>query len=165
MSGRKGRGGYSVTRRLGTAFGMLIGLILLVAAGLLTAAYIGHRASDEIVDQTQPALADNLRLHGEASDMQRSMRGYLLTGDRMQLDAYRTAREAYPAILASALEHGGPEADRNLRTQAQQLQAYVRISDQQARAVPRSEQAARLTRGARSCSTRSRPPTTSLKSG
>ncbi|WP_405596790.1 ATP-binding protein [Streptomyces sp. NBC_01410] len=146
MSGHKGRGGNSVTRRLGTAFGVLIGLILLVAAGVLTATFIGYGASDEIVDRTQPALADNLRLHGEASDMQRSMRGYLLTGDRRQLDAYLTARQAYPAVLASALEHGDPATDRSLRTQQQQLQAYVRITDQQARATPRSEQAARLTR-------------------
>lgn len=146
MSGRKGRGGYSVTRRLGTAFGVMTGLILLVAAGVLTAAFIGHRASDEIIDRTQPTLADNLRLHGEASDMQRSMRGYLLTGDQKQLAAYRTARHAYPAILASALEHGDPQDDRNLRTQGQQLQVYVRTADQQAVATPRSERAARLTR-------------------
>lgn len=146
MSGDRELGGYSVTRRLGTAFGVLIGLILLVAAGVLTAAFIGHGVADEIVDRTQPAIADNLRLNHKAADMQRSMRGYLLTGDRQQLDAYRTAREEYPAVLAAALEHGGPEADRNLRTQAQQLQAYLRIADLQERATPRSEQAARLSR-------------------
>ncbi|TQK44077.1 GAF domain-containing protein [Streptomyces sp. SLBN-118] len=146
MSGRRGRGGDSVTRRLGIAFSVMTGLILLVGAGVLTATFIGHGASDEIVDRTQPALADNLRLHGEASDMQRSMRGYLLTGDQKLLDAYRAARQAYPAVLASALEHGDPATDRNLRTQAQQLQAYVRIADQQAGVTQRSEQAARLTR-------------------
>ncbi|WP_405808684.1 ATP-binding protein [Streptomyces sp. NBC_00210] len=146
MSGGRELGGYSVTRRLGTAFGVLIGLILLVAAGVLTASSIAHGASDEIIDRTQPALADNLRLHGHAADMQRSMRGFLLTGDQKQLDAYRTAREEYPAVLASAVEDGSPETDRNLRTQAQQLEAYLRIADQQMRARPGSEKAARLTR-------------------
>ncbi|MGI5399455.1 ATP-binding protein [Streptomyces sp. CA-135486] len=148
MSGGRDRGGYSVTRRLGTAFGVLIGLIVLVAAGVLAGAFIGHATTDAIVDRIQPTLIDNLRLHRAAADVQRSMRGYLITGDQKQLDTYRAAREAYPAILAEALKSGGPEADRNLRTQAQQLQAYLRVVEQQERATPRSEQAARLTRKA-----------------
>ncbi|MFK4227248.1 ATP-binding protein [Streptomyces sp. NPDC019890] len=148
MSSGRDRGGYSVTRRLGTAFGVLIGLILLVAGGVLTGAFIGHATSDVIVDRLQPALIDNLRLHREAADIQRSMRGYLITGDQKQLDAYRSAREAYPAILATALRHGDPETDQNLRTQARQLQAYLRITEQQEKARPRSEQAAQLTRKA-----------------
>ncbi|MFE9442170.1 ATP-binding protein [Streptomyces sp. NPDC006602] len=137
-----------MTRRLGTAFGVLTGLIVLVGGGVLTGALLENATNDEIVDRVQPSLADNLRLHGEADHMQRSIRGYLITGDPEQLEHYREALRRYPAVLADARDHGSPETDRNLAKQEQQLKVYLSYAERQAKAVPRSAEAARLTREA-----------------
>ncbi|MFD5234638.1 ATP-binding protein [Streptomyces qaidamensis] len=144
-SRRKSKG---VERRLTLAFGVSTGLILLVGAGALTGAFLEKTTQDQIIDRVQPALLDNTHLHAQAAHMQRSMRGYLLTGDKALLADYRRARAGYPAILSDARRHTSGETEQSLNRQDQQLQAYLRVTDQQAQASPRSDQAARLTRKA-----------------
>ncbi|WP_367322612.1 ATP-binding protein [Streptomyces sp. HUAS ZL42] len=141
-----GREGDSVGRRLGWAFGLLTGLILLVGAGALTGSLLTHSTHERAGDRLAPTLADTVRLRDESVHMQRSMRGYLITGDLKQLDGYFESRSRWPAVLASARAHGDAAADRSLATQARELAAYVRVADQQARVAPRSDEAARLTR-------------------
>ncbi|MDG9709604.1 ATP-binding protein [Streptomyces sp. DH10] len=135
-----------VGRRLTSAFAVTTCLILLVGVGALIGAFLEKATQDQIIDRVQPALMANTHLHNQAAHMQRSMRGYLLTGDRALLADYRRARAGYPAILVDARRHTAGDTERNLNRQDQQLQAYLRVGDQQAKAAPRSEQAAGLTR-------------------
>ncbi|MFJ5999927.1 ATP-binding protein [Streptomyces sp. NPDC092370] len=135
-----------VGRRLGIAFGVLTALIALVGAGAVTGAVMENAVQDRIADRVQPAWAANMRLHQEAVQMQRSMRGYLLLGDRELLDDYRQARDGYPDLLAVVRRHATRGMDDNLDMQQRQLRAYVRVADQQGKASPRSEQAVKLTR-------------------
>ncbi|MFJ6000441.1 ATP-binding protein [Streptomyces sp. NPDC092370] len=136
----------SVGRRLNVAFGVLIVLIALVGAGAVTGALMENAVQDRIADRVQPAWAANMRLHHEAVQMQRSMRGYLLIGDPDLLDDYRQARDGYPDLLAVVRRHATSGMDSSLDRQQAQLRAYVHIADQQAKAAPRSEQAVELAR-------------------
>ncbi|MER7900701.1 ATP-binding protein [Streptomyces sp. NPDC096046] len=133
-------------RRLNIAFGVLTALIALVGAGALTGAVMENAVQDRIADRVQPAWAANMRLHHEAVQMQRSMRGYLLLGDRDLLDDYRQARDDYPGAMAAVRRYATPETEDNLDRQQRQLAAYVEIADQQAKAAPRSAQAVELAR-------------------
>ncbi|MEV5440504.1 ATP-binding protein [Streptomyces sp. NPDC052682] len=135
-----------VGRRLGIAFGVLTALIALVGAGAVTGAVMQNAVEDRIADRVQPAWAANMRLHQEAVQMQRSMRGYLLLGDRGLLDDYRQARDRYPDLLAVVRRYATPAMEDNLDRQHRQLRAYVRIADEQGKASPRSDQAVKLAR-------------------
>ncbi|MDG9710624.1 ATP-binding protein [Streptomyces sp. DH10] len=136
----------SVARRLGIAFGVLTALIALVGAGAVTGAVMENTVQDRIADRLQPAWAANMRLHNEAVRLQRSVRGYLLLGDRDLLEDYRQARDRYPGLLDAVRRHATPGVDGNLDSQQRQLAAYVQIADRQAKASPRSEQAVKLAR-------------------
>ena len=101
MSG-PGRNGDSVGRRLGLAFGLLTGLILLVGAAALTGSILTHSSHDKVSDRLEPTFTDTVRLHYEGVHMQRSVRGYLITGDREYMEEYHQSRSRYPAMLARA---------------------------------------------------------------
>ncbi|UUU24644.1 ATP-binding protein [Streptomyces sp. DSM 40750] len=148
MSGVSRRGGGRMATRLGAAFALLIALLLVVGAGALTSALVADGMHRRVVTRLEPAADDNDRLHDEVVQMQRSVRSYLLTGDPAQLRAYREARDSSFAVLADVRRRADAEARESLATQAAELRAYAGVADQEAQAVPRSEQAARLTREA-----------------
>ncbi|MXM64889.1 HAMP domain-containing protein [Streptomyces sp. HUCO-GS316] len=147
MSGILGRGGGTVGRRLGSAFGLLIFLIALCGAGALIGADRLDNEYDEIIDHVDPAGDDRLLLRSTAVGAQRSVRGYLITGDPRELAAFRQARDSVPSIIDDLRGYG--VADEGLLTaQQRELTAYFRVAERQTRAVPRSERAAALTREA-----------------
>jgi len=146
MSRASGRGGR-VARRLGLAFGLLTLLIALCGAGTLIGALLLENQRDWISDRVHPAEDDNLRLLNAGVSAQRSMRGYLITGDQSELAAFRAARDTIPSIIDDIRGHEVVD-EGGLATQQRQVEAYLRVADNQAHATPRSGQAVALTREA-----------------
>ncbi|WP_128380568.1 sensor histidine kinase [Streptomyces cavernae] len=145
MSGAILRRGDSTARRLGTAFGLLIALLLALGAGALTCALWVDSTHHEVIEELEPAQDANVYLHSRAAIMHRSLRTYLLTGDRNELESYDVARADTFAALSSAQRHATGMSRASFARQVDQLQSYVRLVDQQAKAEPRSEEAVRLT--------------------
>ncbi|MFE9648662.1 ATP-binding protein [Streptomyces sp. NPDC006365] len=126
-------------------FGLLIALLLLVGAGSLTTAEMADELHDEVVDQLEPVVRENQDVHDRAAHMHRSVRTYLLTGDRTEQSSYLRTRDEAFAILAAAGRHATDAARRNLAVQERQLRAYTRMADHQAKASPGGQGATRLT--------------------
>ncbi|WP_078973263.1 ATP-binding protein [Streptomyces sp. MMG1533] len=141
------RGGGRVAHRLGLAFGLLTLLIALCGAGTLIGALVLESQRDWISDRVHPAEDDNLRLLNAGVSAQRSMRGYLITGDRSELAAFRAARAGMLSISQDVRGHEVADED-DLATQQRQFEAYLRVADDQAHATPGSAQAVALTREA-----------------
>ncbi|MEU9169735.1 ATP-binding protein [Streptomyces sp. NPDC048420] len=147
MSRASVRGGGRVAHRLGLAFGLLTLLIALCGVGTLTGALVLETQRDRVADRVQPAEGDNLRLLNAAVSAQRSMRGYLVTGDQSELAAFRAARDGIPSVIDDIRGHDVAD-ERNVATQQRQLDAYLRVADDQAHATAGSAQAVALTREA-----------------
>jgi signal transduction histidine kinase/CHASE3 domain sensor protein len=147
MSGIAGPGRGSVGRRLGYTFGLLTFLIALCGIGTLIGAQLLQEEHDSIIDRIHPAADDNRLLRTEAISAQRSVRGYLITGDQSELAAFRVSRKHIPSVIEDIRGHDVVD-DGALGAQQLALNAYFRVADEQARSTPRSEQAAALTREA-----------------
>ncbi|MFJ7343677.1 ATP-binding protein [Streptomyces sp. NPDC101110] len=147
MSRPSGRGAGRVAHRLALAFGLLILLITLCGASTLIGALVLERQRDRIIDRVLPAQDDNVRLLNAGVSAQRSMRGYLVTGDRSELADFRAARESIASISAAVRAHEVLDDD-DLTTQQRQIEAYLRIADDQAKSTPGSARAVTLTREA-----------------
>ncbi|MFF0159488.1 ATP-binding protein [Streptomyces sp. NPDC005263] len=137
----------SVARRLAYAFGLLTLLIALTGTAMLIGTLRLSAAQDRITHRVHPAVDDNLRLRNESVTAQRSIRGYLITGDQIELAAFHTAKNRIPSVISDLRGHGVAD-ENNVATQQREIQAYLRVADQQALATPRSDQAATLTRKA-----------------
>ncbi|MGK5694700.1 ATP-binding protein [Streptomyces sp. URMC 128] len=147
MSRASGRGGGRVAHRLGLAFGLLILLIGLCGTGTLIGALVLDSRRDRISDRIRPAEIDNLRLLNAGISVQRSMRGYLVTGDRRELAAFRAARDSIPSFVDSVRGHGVAD-EGDLAAQQRQIEAYLRVAGNQAQTTPGSARAVALTREA-----------------
>ena len=147
MSRASRQGNGRVAHRLGLAFGLLTLLIALCGAGTLTGALVLDSQRHRISDRIHPAEIDNLRLLNAGISVQRSMRGYLVTGDRRELAAFRAARDSIPSIIDGVRVHEVAD-EGELATQQRQFEAYLRVADDQARTTPGSAQALALTREA-----------------
>ncbi|PNG21472.1 ATP-binding protein [Streptomyces cahuitamycinicus] len=147
MSGASRRAGGRVAYRLGFAFGLLTLLIALCGASALIGALVLESQRDRIVDRVHPAEDDNVRLLNAGVSAQRSMRGYLVTGDRSELAAFRGAQQAIASITAEVRAHDVLDGD-DLATQQRQIEAYLRVADEQANSIPGSARAIELTREA-----------------
>ncbi|MET7691776.1 ATP-binding protein [Streptomyces sp. NPDC005483] len=147
MNGTAGRGTGSVGRRLGYTFGLLTFLIALCGTGTLIGAQLLQNQYDRIIDRIHPAEDDNRRLRTEAISAQRSIRGYLITGDESELAAFRVSRGRIPPVIDDLRGHDIVD-ESDIAPQGRALDAYFRVAEEQARSTPRSEQAAALTREA-----------------
>ncbi|MDX3451803.1 ATP-binding protein [Streptomyces sp. ME02-8801-2C] len=147
MSGASGRRGGRVAHRLGLTFGLLTLLIALCGAGTLIGALALESRRDGVSERLRHAEDDNLRLFNAGVSAQRSMRGYLVTGDQSELAAFRAARDGIPSVIDDLRGHEVADED-DLATQQRQLEAYLRIADEQEYATPGSAQAVSLTREA-----------------
>ncbi|GAA2765311.1 hypothetical protein GCM10010103_43520 [Streptomyces paradoxus] len=142
-----GQDGGRVAHRLGLAFGLLTLLIALCGASTLIGALALESQRDRITDQVLPAQDDNVRLLNAGISAQRSMRGYLVTGDRSELAAFRAARESIASISGDVRAHKVLD-EEDLTTQQRQIEAYLRVADDQAKTTPGSARAVTLTREA-----------------
>ncbi|MFK4100126.1 ATP-binding protein [Streptomyces sp. NPDC019531] len=147
MNGIADRVNGSVGRRLGYTFGLLTFLIALCGIGTLIGAQLLQSHYDQIIDRIHPADDDNRRLRTEAINAQRSVRGYLITGDQSELAAFRVSQGRIPSVIDDLRGHDVVD-ESDIAPQQRDLAAYFRVADEQTRSTPRSEQAAVLTREA-----------------
>ncbi|MEU2909992.1 ATP-binding protein [Streptomyces massasporeus] len=141
------QGGGRVAHRLGLAFGLLTLLIALCGASALIGTLVLESHRDRIIDRVLPAQDDNIRLLNAGISAQRSMRGYLVTGDRSELADFRAVRESIASISGDVRAHKVLDED-DLTTQERQIEAYLRVADDQAKTTPGSALAVTLTREA-----------------
>ncbi|WP_411148046.1 hypothetical protein [Streptomyces sp. A30] len=135
MSRASRRGSGRVAHQLGLAFGLLTLLIALCGAGTLIGALVLDSQRDWISDRVHPAEDDNLHLLNAGISVQRSVRGYLVTGDRRELAAFRAARDSIPSIIDDVRRHEVAD-ESDLATQQRQIEAYLRVAEDQASTPP-----------------------------
>ena len=136
-------GTRSVRQLLTRAFAVLV--LLIVCAGLaeMTAVLLQHRVVNQLTTHVQPLQVANARLRTVLADAQRSLRGYLLTGDSQLLDTYHVARGEYHAAIGRLRELAvtGPER-ASVREQAERADGWWTLAERQWQAPPRSDTAA-----------------------
>lgn len=87
--------------------GLGLGLLLAVGLGLVTSQYLASRL-DRSLQRTEAlwnALEDSRALLGYAASMEAGYRGFLLTGDRAQLESYEAAVAEWPRLLGELHRH------------------------------------------------------------
>lgn len=130
-------------------FQVLTTLLLLLAAGAgLYFQWLNHQLSISVsqMQTLRDAMQENRRLLGLSLDLETALRGYLLRGEEMHLEAYRSADNAIPqqvAILGKLLaEHPTLMAElarieKMLQAKRQQLAAvqasFQKGNDQESR--------------------------------
>jgi CHASE3 domain sensor protein len=133
----------TTARLLNRAFAVLVLLVLLAGAAGITASVLQHRSVRQISEQIVPLRLANTQLRVVLSDAQRSLRGYLLTGEASLLGQFQAASAAFgPATqrlraLATAPAHRTAVAE-----QIRLAGPWWRHADLQSRLPPRSPQAA-----------------------
>ncbi|UQU62914.1 ATP-binding protein [Couchioplanes caeruleus] len=132
----------SVGRLLTRAFGLLVALIVVSGAAETTALIMQRRVVDELSSHVQPLELANAEMHSVLADAQRSLRGYLLTGDGQLLDTYYVARSSY-ALTGRKLRNLAQERETDrVNRQLQRADAWWVLAERQREAPPRSEAAA-----------------------
>ena len=132
----------SVGRLLTRAFGVLVGLIVLSGAAETTALIMQHRVVEELSTRVQPLELANSDLHSVLADAQRSLRGYLLTGDGQLLDTYYIAHSDYGLTSGKLRELARGEDDAAVGRQLRHADAWWTLAERQREAPPRSDAAA-----------------------
>jgi signal transduction histidine kinase len=132
----------TVARLLSRAFILLVALFIAAGAVELTAVLIQHRAAEELIHRVQPLELANDRLRAVLADAQRSLRGYLLTGDGQMLETYAQAKSDY-FLAVQSLQNLSTGSDRTAASeQIVRADAWWAVADRQRLALPRSDDAA-----------------------
>jgi signal transduction histidine kinase/CHASE3 domain sensor protein len=133
----------SVGRLLTRSFAVLVALI--VCSGLVetSAVLVQHRVVRDLSTHVQPLELANARLGGVLGDAQRGLRGYLLTGDKQLLDTYHVARSDYVQESRRLLDLASDTEEAAVQAQLSRADAWWALAEQQRRAAPRSDVAAR----------------------
>ncbi|MEV4703441.1 ATP-binding protein [Actinoplanes sp. NPDC049316] len=132
----------SVGRLLTRAFAALVALIVLSGAAETTALIMQHRVVDELSRHVQPLELANAEMHSVLADAQRSLRGYLLTGDGQLLDTYHVARSAFGVTGRKLRELAEQREADAVHRQLERADAWWALAERQRDAPPRSEAAA-----------------------
>jgi two-component system, OmpR family, phosphate regulon sensor histidine kinase PhoR len=137
------RGDGSVRRLLGRAFALITLLILSAGLAEMVTVLIQHRVVNQLSMHVQPLQVANGHLRGVLADAQRSLRGYLLTGDGQLLDGYYVAKSDYAIAVVDIADLVTPREKAIVDAQVQHAGAWWRLAEQQRQAPPRSDAAAR----------------------
>jgi two-component system phosphate regulon sensor histidine kinase PhoR len=134
----------SVGRLLSRSFAVLVALIVCSGLAEMTTVLVQHRVVRELSTHVQPLELANARLRTVLGDAQRGLRGYLLTGDGQVLDTYHVARSDY-VLAGQTLRELATGAGEGPAVEAQLSRAdsWWVLAEQQRRAPPRSDAAAR----------------------
>lgn len=132
----------TVGRLLTRAFALLVALI--VGSGLAEMAIVllQHRVVRELSAHVQPLELANAHLRGVLGDAQRSLRGYLLTGDAQLLDSFYAARGEYYLARISIRGFAAARETAAVETQLAGAAAWWGHAERQRQAPPRSAAAA-----------------------
>ncbi|MEV6630166.1 CHASE3 domain-containing protein [Actinoplanes sp. NPDC051470] len=136
------RGDGSVRRLLGRTFALLALLILGAGLAEMVAVLLQHRVVDQLSTHVQPLQVANAHLRGVLADAQRSLRGYLLTGDGQMLDGYYVARSDYGKAVDDVETLVGDREQGGITTQLRHADQWWAVAERQRRTPPRSEAAA-----------------------
>ena len=133
----------SVGRLLTRAFAALV--LLIVCAGLIemSTVLVQHRTVNELSTHVQPLQLANAHLRGVLADAQRSLRGYLITGDGQLLDTYHVARSEYPVAVAELRELCTGDEMPSVDAQVIRADQWFQVAEQQRDAAPLSASAVR----------------------
>ena len=135
----------TVARLLSTAFGVLVLLILLSGSAGLAASALQHSSVRTLNDHVVPMRLANTHLRVVLGDAQRALRGYLLTGDPQLLRVHDTAKDSYAPALEELLGLATTPGERvAIIEQDTRAQRWWWLASVQRGAVPRSDEAARL---------------------
>lgn len=134
----------SIGRLLYRSFGALV--LLLVMSGVI--ALVGMREQTasvrELTDRVTPTRMANIGLRSVMIDAQRSVRGYLLSGDPRFIELYDSAFDRYPATVEALRASIRPDDLAAVTRQAAHASAWLEIATQQRHATPRSDTAVLL---------------------
>ncbi|MEV7625042.1 ATP-binding protein [Actinoplanes sp. NPDC089786] len=136
------RGDGSVRRLLGRTFALLTLLILGAGLAEMVAVLLQHRVVDQLSTHVQPLQVANAHLRGVLADAQRSLRGYLLTGDGQMLDGYYVARSDYGKAVDDVETLVGDREQGGVTTQLRHADQWWAVAERQRRTPPRGEAAA-----------------------
>ncbi|HWH01248.1 MAG TPA: ATP-binding protein, partial [Pilimelia sp.] len=103
-----------------------------------------YRTVHALTERVNPLRLANLQVRTQLSDAQRSLRGYLLTGDPQFLSSYESARREYVDGVAALRTMVDTEADRDLFEQQVTLADAWWAHAQRQRRVPARSDAAGL---------------------
>ena len=134
----------SVGRLLTRSFAVLVALIVCSGLAEMTAVLMQHRVVRELSTHVQPLELANARLRNVLGDAQRGLRGYLLAGDSQLLDTYYGARADYVVAGRDLLELATGEEQAAAESQLERADLWWALAEQQRRAPPRSDAAARF---------------------
>jgi two-component system, OmpR family, phosphate regulon sensor histidine kinase PhoR len=104
-----------------------------------------HRVVRDLSEHVQPLELANAELRGVLADAQRSLRGYLLTGDGQLLDTYDDARTSFPAAGDLLLRLAHDDERPAVHDQIDRANSWWMLAEQQRQVVPRSDAAAAFT--------------------
>jgi two-component system phosphate regulon sensor histidine kinase PhoR len=133
----------SVGRLLTRSFAVLVALIVCSGLAEMTTVLVQHRAFRELSSHVQPLELANARLRAVLGDAQRGLRGYLLTGDGQLLDTYHVARSDYGLAGRELKGLATGAEERAVDAQLARADAWWVLAEQQRKAPPRSDAAAR----------------------
>ncbi|WP_433727193.1 ATP-binding protein [Actinoplanes sp. CA-051413] len=134
----------SVGRLLTRSFAVLVALIVCSGLAEMTTVLVQHRVVRELSTHVQPLELANARLRAVLGDAQRGLRGYLLTGDAQVLDTYLAARGEYTQASLNLLELATAAEEPAVDAQLIRADIWWALAEQQRRAPPRSDTAARF---------------------
>jgi two-component system, OmpR family, phosphate regulon sensor histidine kinase PhoR len=136
------RGDGTVRRLLGRAFALLTLLILSAGLAEMLTVLIQHRVVYQLSTHVQPLQVANAHLRGVLADAQRSLRGYLLTGDGQLLDGYHVARSEYAVAVVDVEDLVTAQEQAVVDAQVTHAGQWWELAERQLQAPPRSEAAA-----------------------
>jgi signal transduction histidine kinase len=133
----------TVAGLLGRAFAALVVLILLSGLAGIGASVLQLRSLRELSDRVVPLRLATTDFRSVMTDAQRSIRGYLLTGDRHFLAEYDEAAAGFgPAVRRMRLLATEKSERAAVEDQVRLAGRWWRHGDRQRRLPPRSEAAA-----------------------
>ncbi len=133
----------TVGRLLSTAFAVLVALIVGSGLAELAAVLVQHRAVQQLTGEVQPMQLANAELRAVMTDAQRSLRGFLLTGDERMLDTYYASRNAFTTVGADLHRLGSGPDDVAVDQQITAADGWWANAELQRLEPPRSSTAAR----------------------
>ncbi|GLY93745.1 ATP-binding protein [Actinoplanes sp. NBRC 103695] len=136
------RGDGTVRRLLGRAFALLTLLILGAGLAEMVTVLIQQRVVHQLSTHVQPLQIANAHLRGVLADAQRSLRGYLLSGDGQLLDGYHVARSEYALAVVDVQDLATAQERAVVTEQVTNAGQWWELAERQRQAPPRSQAAA-----------------------
>jgi signal transduction histidine kinase/CHASE3 domain sensor protein len=132
----------TVARLLNRAFAGMVALILLSGTAGVVASVLQHRSVRQLSEQIMPLRLANAHLRVVMGDAQRSLRGFLLSGDARSLATYMSAAAEFGPTVRLLRSRAVSEVERAaVERQVELAGRWWRHADRQRTIEPRSARA------------------------